>query len=203
MYSQYGEERVLRDFFGDKTEGFVVDVGAMDGQTYSNSRDLIENKGWKGVLVECHPQFFADLEKLYKGNDDIALKNVACYNEEKVLDFYMYSEGVHASVSTVSEEFKQRVINAHGDKFKPEAVQVQAVRLETILSECEKVDFLSIDCEGVDMEVLESNDWTKYRPSLVCVEHSMSHEELHQFMSKINYSVYDKTAGNTFFKQDI
>jgi len=202
MFSQYGEERVINNFFSGKTGGLVVDVGAMDGETYSNSRDLIINYNWKAVLVEPHPDFFSALEKLYSNNDDVIIKNLACYHEEKVLDFYVYSDGKESCVSTVSSDFKERVIKAHGDKFKAESVKVQSVRLEKILSECEKIDFLSIDCEGVDMEVLSSNNWSKYRPSLICIEHSMSHEELHQFMSKINYSVYDKTAGNTFFKEN-
>ena len=198
MFSQYGEEQIINKFFSSKTGGVLVDVGAMDGVTYSNSRELILNYGWGGVLVEPHPEYFNKLTELYINTPSVNLKNVACAKEEGDVDFYIYSEGKDSCVSTISKEFKKRVIRAHGNKFK-EPIRVKAITLHNILSEVGHVDFLSVDCEGVDMDVLRSNDWTKYRPTLVCVEHSMDEKELEQFVLEINYSICAKTIGNTFF----
>jgi FkbM family methyltransferase len=198
MYSQYGEERILYNFFKNKINGFLVDVGAMDGITYSNSRFLIEKFNWNGILVEPHPEYVQKLKLLYLGNDNIIIKPYACLDKETTIDFYQYSDGVDACVSTISEDFKNRVIIAHGDKFKKNILKVETKTLKSII-ENNKVDFLSIDCEGVDMEVLNSNDWNVSRPSLICVEHSMELDILYDFMNSINYREYDKTLGNTFF----
>jgi FkbM family methyltransferase len=198
FYSQYGEERILSQFFGDKQHGFLVDIGAMDGITYSNSRYLIEDKSWSGILVEPHPEYFQNLQRIYQNNNNVRLLNYGCFNVETELDFYPYSTGIDGSVSTISQDFKERVTRIHGDKYQ-KTIKINTMTLNNIIKDCESVDFLSIDVEGVDMEVLSSNDWTKNRPSLVCVEHSMDINILNEFMDNINYVKYAETGGNTFF----
>ncbi|MBG88411.1 MAG: hypothetical protein CMO80_16130 [Verrucomicrobiales bacterium] len=201
-YSQYGEEEILLNFFEQKQGGVIVDVGACDGLTYSNSRFLIHHLAWRGLLVEPHPEFFSNLERLYENDDNVSIRNVACFDEETTVDFHIFSEGIDSCASTISEEFKQKMIGAYGDKFKKEPIKVQAVTLKSLLSEYDHVDFLSVDCEGVDMKVLRSNDWSKNRPSLVCVEHSMDEDELKDFIQSIGYVEYAKNAGNTFFRPE-
>jgi len=201
-YAQYGEESIILDFFGQDSTGTVVDVGAADGIRYSNSRYLIE-LGWSGVLVEPHPTYFDKINELYKDIDSVTTINAAVYSEEGEMPFYVYGRDEHAQVSTLSKEFKERVVNVHGDKFEENPTMVNVIRLSTVLQEAGKVDFLSVDCEGVDMEVIKSNDWDLYRPTLVCVEHSMPKSELHEFMNSVNYTFLRETQGNTFFKDNL
>lgn len=200
-YSQYGEEAVIDSFFNKKEKGFCVDVGAADGTRYSNSRYLIESLGWSAVLVEPHPTFFDELKELYKNTDDVSLLNTAIHTKTGKLPFYVYGRDKHAQVSTLSESFKERVIKMHGNKYEDEPIIVNVESLKNILKDLPSVDFLSIDCEGVDMEVLKSNDWDLYRPSLMCVESSMPEEEVVEFMSSVDYKLYQKTAGNIFFTE--
>lgn len=202
-YSQYGEEKIIESFFENKQKGFVVDVGAADGVRYSNSRWLIESCGWEAVLVEPHPTYFGQLEDLYKSNESVKLVNAAAYSEEALLPFYLYGRDEHAQVSTLSKNFRDKVIKVHGDKFEEKPTMVKALQLSNILRDVDDIDFLSIDCEGVDMEVIKSNDWHLYRPTLVCVEHSMPKSELHEFMNSVNYTFLTETQGNTFFKDNL
>lgn len=198
-YSQYGEEDIINSFFNNKKNGVLVDLGAADGVLYSNSRYLIDVLGWFGTLVEPHPEFFKQLTTLYQNNSNIILLNKVVYNEEKLIPFFVYGREYTAQVSTLSEKFKQKVTIVHGDKYEPIPIMVESISLNNILSTYKNVDFLSIDCEGVDMEVLQSNNWNLYRPSLICVEHSMPEDELRKFMSENNYSFLTKTTGNSFF----
>ena len=201
-YSQYGEEQVLNTFFGEHyTNGFLIDVGAMDGITYSNSRYLIKHKAWSGVLVEPHPEYFEQLKKLYENMDNIKLLNFGCYNREGESDFYLYATGIDGSVSTMSEEFKKHVEHKHGDRYGKQ-VKIKLQTLDNIMKDYTQVDFLSIDVEGVDMEVLMSNNWSKNKPRLICVEHSMDLQTLINFMNSVHYSKYAQTAGNTFFTRN-
>ena len=170
----------------------------MDGITYSNSRYLIENKSWSGILVEPHPEYFQNLQRIYQDNHNIVLINYGCFNIETELDFYLYSTGVDGSVSTISQDFREHITNIHGDKYK-EIIKINTMTLNNIMKNYDDIDFLSIDVEGVDMEVLSSNDWTNNRPSLICVEHSMDINILNEFMDNINYVKYAETGGNTFF----
>lgn len=200
MYAQYGEESIILDFFGQDSKGKVVDVGAADGIRYSNSRYLINDLGWSGVLVEPHPTYFDKIKELYKDADAVTTINAAVYSEEGEMPFYVYGRDEHAQVSTLSKDFKEKVAKVHGDKFEEHPTIVNVIKLSTILQDVGKVDFLSIDCEGVDMEVIKSNDWDLYRPSLVCVEHSMPKEELHGYMNSVGYRFLQATVGNSFFK---
>lgn len=197
-YSQYGEENVIDSFFKGKKNGYVVDVGAADGKTNSNSRYLIESHEWNGLLVEPHPSYFKSLTDLYENNGKVKLRNVAVFNKAGILPFFEYGSDSEGQVSTLSPEFKNKVTNMHGNLYK-DPINVNVVNLKDILIDSPHIDFLTIDCEGVDLEVIESNDWEKYRPSLLCIEHSMPKDILDALMAKYNYKLLTRTAGNSFF----
>src|SRR5215831_14999276 len=72
-FSQYGEQRIILDFFSRCSTGFnsyCVDAGAYDGIVGSNSRALFLN-GWRGVVIEPNPRTFARLQTLYANRPDI------------------------------------------------------------------------------------------------------------------------------------
>jgi FkbM family methyltransferase len=130
----------------------------------------------------------------------VRLINAAVYeSKEKELPFYVYGRDIHAQVSTLSEDFKERVIRVHGDKFEKEPIMIEVMSLNDVLEPLPEVDFLSIDCEGVDMKVITSNDWNRNRPRLVCVEESMDKTELLDYMTSVGYVFYDRTIGNIFY----
>ena len=197
-YSQYGEESVLHNFFKGKRQGYVLDVGAADGITNSNSRYLITELGWNATLVEPHPSYFSKLEYLYAKHKNINLLNLAVYNKAGTMPFYPYGSGDDMQVSTLSQEFKNRVVKVHGDRYY-EPIMVNVTTLDSIFESLSFVDFLSIDCEGVDIAVLESNNWDKHRPAILCVEHSMPKEELDACMLNKRYKLFTRTTGNSFY----
>jgi FkbM family methyltransferase len=203
-YSQYGEESVILSFFNNTKHGCLVDVGAADGITNSNSRYLIENLEWSGILIEPHPKFYESLVSLYEKNPNIVVQNIALHNHVGEMPFYAYGFNVHenAQVSTLSEAFKERVVKLYGNRYES-SILVKVNTLSNILKTVEKCDFLSIDCEGVDMHVLQSNDWSLYRPGLVCVEHSMPIHELDEYMISQTYKLHTRTGGNSFYSDSM
>ena len=78
--------------------------------------------------------------------------------------------------------------------------------LDKYLPVGQKIDFLSIDVEGLDMEVLISNDWQKYRPEYILIEDKdfdfVTHEslEIYNFICKMNYQIMAKTLSTSIFK---
>ena len=202
-YAQYGEEEIFKAFFNNKENGFIVDIGAADGETNSNSRFLIEDLNWSGILVEPVPLFFENLKQLYSNNERIDLINKAIFSSERdSVDFFQYSGGEvqENQVSTMIPEFKNRVTAMYGEKYS--TIRISTTTLEKIFTEykvCENFDLLSVDCEGADIIALQSNNWEKFRPKLVCVEHSMPKDELDSYMSSINYIQHNRNAGNTFY----
>ena len=201
MASQYGEDEVLLKYFNQKPNGILVDVGAADGVENSNSHMLITKYNWKGILIEPHPLYAKSLLNLYKDNKNVAIYEIAVYNKQCQLPFYIFGDPTEAQVSTLDETFKQRVIVRHGNKFQP-PITVECDTLTNILDKLHcpaNIDFLSVDCEGADLVALQSLDWKKYVVDLVCVEHSMPIEELKAYMDGIGFDMYYQTGGNTFF----
>lgn len=172
-FSQFGEDFFLRCEFKDINQGFFVDVGAFHPYKFSNMHYL-RSKGWKGINIEPQPSNFKILSK---HTGDINL-NLAVASKPGVCRFRL--DGVCSSL--VEDDAKGENI-----------IEVKTKRLDEVLDDyCrEKIDLLSVDCEGFDIDVLASNNWEKYRPSIVMVEdHSMElNSEVDEFLGKLDYKM--------------
>lgn len=167
-YSQNSEEQVILDYFGF-IQGTFADIGANDGVTFSNTKMLAE-RGWKGILLEPSPKAYAKLKEIYKGIDGVytypfAIGNhngTAILNESASL---INSHDV-ALVSTFKEEEMQRFRSI--TSYTP--VEVKVFRWKTFLNRVKykTFDFISIDAEGLDLDILRQIDLSNTR--MVCVE---------------------------------
>jgi FkbM family methyltransferase len=189
--SQYGEDEFLLKYFKDSMAfGFLVDVGAADGKDNSNSYYLLKKPRWQGILIEPEPSQFKELQSRYADAFLVDCVNCAVGREERERVLYCARQ-----VSTFDPAWRDRCIKAYELVFTETVVQIRT--LTQILKEFrapKNIDFLSIDCEGMDMEVLASLDLSLFSPHLVCLEgrgHSISgYQEIHQ------------TRGNTFYKRN-
>lgn len=168
-YSQNQEQQYIVNYFGNKPH-HLLDIGANDGQTFSNSRYLLEHLGWSGLLVEPSPTAFKKLKALYKDNDLVECLNVAIANEKGRIDFYDMGEhigkGDSSLLSTAVQSETNRWIGTQFAKCK-----VKAVTYADII---DTYDFITIDCEGLDLDVLKQIDLK--HTSLVCIEHNSVRE---------------------------
>ena len=83
-------------------------------------------------------------------------------------------------------------------------VSVFTAPLSTLLKDVPTIDFLTVDCEGMDLDVLRSLDWTRHRPQLVCAESGAglgTDAELFHFLADVGYVYHAHTLGNTFWRQ--
>lgn len=161
--SQKGEDLLIDKFFNHKKKGFYIDIGACHPKRLSNTK-FFYDKGWYGVNVEPNP----DRVKLFLRDRkrDINL-NIGIGTVKKIAVFY---ELEHAGVSTFSKEEAYSLIKL-GHKLRRK-MKIPMYRLEDIMKKYVKsdIDFMSVDAEAMDLEVLKSNNWQKYRPKLLCVE---------------------------------
>jgi FkbM family methyltransferase len=161
-YAQYGEDLIAEALL-PQSQGFYVDVGAFHPVTLSNTY-LFYRKGWNGIAVEANPEM-ARLFKKKRPRDIV----VGCAVDE--------AEGTAAFDITDSgptAHLRGSGVEAVKGEKPRRSVQVQRRRLDSILEEHlpkgRNIDFLSVDCEGHDLNVLRSNDWNKYRPRVLAVE---------------------------------
>jgi FkbM family methyltransferase len=162
-YAQHLEDYHLSRVFGDQASGFYVDVGA-GHPVADNVSCWFYLRGWRGIVVE--PQ--ADLAALYahvRPRD--AVERCALGRARGEVAFHAV-ERLHGFSTTV-EQFAARASD-FGAGYHTERVP-----METLAALCEKhgvdrIDFLKIDVEGAEGEVLAGGDWSRFRPRVVVCE---------------------------------
>lgn len=192
FYSQLGQDVLVEDFFlfnSPHVKRFV-DVGAYDGVHLSNSRRLFE-RGWLGICIEPLLDKFSALRNLYQTTEVVCLQNAVALHEGSAR---ITVEGTGSALVPSSQ--------AAAGKLTQE---VQIKRLSTILSENDstKIDFLSIDAEGFDYEVLASLDFTRTRPQLIIVETNSLPEvadPIRELMATTGYVQWHDNAQDLFFR---
>jgi len=185
--SQYGEDLVLEDFFRGQEKGFLVDVGAADGQDNSNSWNLLKRPGWGGILIEPEISQFKVLEKRYKDRQNVKCVQCAIGSSPGMTTIFCSKQ-----VSTLLPSWRDRCIEVHGVPYTEQLVAVRT--LTTVLDWLgltPTFDFLSIDCEGMDYEVLQSLDLSRFTPKLICLEC--------KGVTIPGYQTLCSTGGNTFY----
>lgn len=164
VHSQDGEELFLREKFASKQNGIYVDVGAHHPIRFSNTLWAHE-LGWKGVNIEPDYENFR-LFKIMRPND-INI-NAGISDVEGELDFYRFEE---SALNTFDKSYADYISNSSGYRIK-DIVKVPVVPLQTILEENKifHIDFLDIDVEEHEMEVLSSVRFDKVDVELILVE---------------------------------
>lgn len=196
-YSQYGEEIFLSNFFSNKI-GFVCDIGAADGIRYSNSRKLIE-LGWSALLVEPNSTNFNKIQNLYENSDRVKTSKVCCYSHDcGLIDFYCDTYDGHGQISTMSTDFRDVCEKMYKPVYVLEKVNCRKttnVFLENSVPSY--IDFVSIDCEGVDYEVLCGIDFSLFDINLFCIENRDT--RIHALLQENKYKQVFLTDGNVFY----
>ena len=166
-YSQNAEDTAIQNYFG-LYKGTLLDIGANDGKTFSNSLALIE-KGWEGVLVEPSPSAFEKLSSLHKGNAFVKPYNVAIGTENGPVDFYDMAahvgNGDTSLLATMDEQETKRWVGTEFTKTKVRCVDYK-IFLE--FSPIKWFDFITIDAESKDIEILRQIDLI--RTKCLCIE---------------------------------
>jgi FkbM family methyltransferase len=169
MYSQNNEKEILLTYFKDFT-GVLLDIGANDGKTFSNSLALI-NYGWQAVLIEPSQSAFDKLEALHYDNEKVDYYNIAIGTVDGKATFH--NMGTHLGkddTSLLSTLVAGEMDRWKGTEFKDEEVEV--LTYATFMDEAphEHFDFITIDAEGMDLAILEQIDLT--HAQAVCIEHN-------------------------------
>lgn len=206
-YSQEGEDIILRKIFEGKTNGFYIDIGAHHPIRFSNTYYLYQ-EGWSGINIDPIPGIMERFNKIRPR--DINLE-IGISEKEQILTYNIFNE---QALNTFNiEEAKLKDGSNSGLFYITEKKEVRTYPLSDILNqyikENQQIDFLSIDVEGLDLEVLMSNDWTKYRPHYILVEelrtdieNIIKDSKIFAFLKEHNYSLLYRTYNTSFYKKN-
>ena len=204
-YSQEGEDMVLRSFYEGKKgyKGFYIDIGAHHPYRFSNTMYFYKH-GWKGINIEPTPTVIKLFKILRKR--DITLNIGIAANRQK-LKFYCFNE---PALNGFSEELSNER-NEHSKYKILKTIDIDTYSLEEVLDTYlpanQPIDFLSIDVEGLDFQVLKSNNWEKYQPQYILIEDriavkKLEGSEIYTYLNNKGYELVAKTLRTLFFKKD-
>jgi len=196
-YSQNGEDVLLWRVFANRAPGIFVDIGAHNGLALSNTLSF-EQQGWTGLCVEAHPVY----AKECTANRKAIVVHAAAGKEDKdSVAFYLTAMGHLSTLNKSSESYFRSAFKKHFTGFKE--VKVPLCTVNTLLDRCkfDHIDFISIDVEGTELDVLHGFDIKKFKPRIVLSEamHRALEQKLIEYMTTQGYIYARKTGYNLFF----
>lgn len=185
-YAQFGEDAVLLKLFKDKNDGRYVDVGAHHPYRYSNTY-LLYKKGWHGVNIDPNPHTITLFNKARPHDTNIC----SGVGSPGVLTYYRFSDpAVNTFKKEEAEKWKEKsflkFLGTTDIEIKPLSELVEG-----------PLDLLTIDAEGMDLEVLQSYDW-KYYPNVIVIEG----DEPKQFLVRKGYRLHTVCGASNIFVRD-
>lgn len=184
MFSQGEEEKIILDYFKKETPFSLtfLDIGANDGVTYSNTRQLAL-KDWSGCLIEPSPKAYELLKANCKFSKDLRTYNFGISDRLAELEFHDSGDWVDAPASpsllaTLHPENKDRFYGMNWEVIKCNFVTFDFF---LSISPFRRFDFISIDVEGHEMVILKQMDLKSLRCRLICLEYADNQDRLEEF----------------------
>ena len=189
-FSQAGQDKRIKDaFFKNCSNGFFLEIGAYDGVTGSNCLHFEKFMGWDGIAVEPSRTQFGFLQK----NRTCQTINKAVGFADDTVEFIEVVEGLMQMSGVNSKEFAETKSFVENDKAsRTVSYQIETVSVMEMLDGRSEVDFMSLDIEGPELQVLESIDFDALRIRVIAVENSAAGSpKFRRFFDKVGYSYYD------------
>jgi FkbM family methyltransferase len=182
------EMQLVAAFFGN-VKGYFVEVGANEPRLRSQTWHL-EQSGWTGLLIEPQPDLACELRAMRMAK----VFAIACSSPENAgRTLPLHVAGPLSSLDR----------SGMAPGATPEAVIEVPVRtLDSILEEAqapERFDFLSIDVEGHEIEVLHGFDIKRWQPRLILLEDHVADLSKHRYLSAAGYRIVRRYENNGWY----
>lgn len=202
MYSQNNEDQIIEKYFGAQV-GTFLDIGANDGITLSNVYALAL-RGWAGTCVEASPEAFTRLQVTHSGNKHIELIHTAVGSYNGKIQLHQSGEHLGTGDVALLSTVKQSELDRWLDEVF-ETVTVPCVNFNTLLglSKHKKFDFISMDIEGMELEVLPKMDLQILGCKLLCVEFNGKEQDKYDaIVLPQGYKLIHKNAENLIYAKN-
>ena len=203
--SQDKEDLFIKKFFKNKRKGTYLDIGCFNPLLWNNTY-LLYKKGWHGINVDIQ-KINIDLFKVARP-DDI---NICCalYDKKKILNLYNLQGENNSAVMTIDKSHAEKMKFLFSKNIIKKKIQTltfaEMIKNHKII--INNIDFLNIDTEGSDFNILKSINIQKYKPKLICIEISqftkrVDEKKILNYLKSNNYKFIHKTSISSFFKKN-
>jgi hypothetical protein len=202
-YSQEGEDMILKRIFDGVRSGFYIDVGSHHPKRFSNTYYFYK-RGWCGINIDAMPGSMELFDRCRPRDINLEL---AISDSEQELKYHIFNE---PALNGFDTELAKCRDGKDGyqliDRRKIKTVTLESV-LDAHIQSFTHIEFLSVDVEGYDMQVLQSMNLDKYRPKIVLVEmlnsslEMVSEGGIARLMRSYGYDAISKCFNTVFFAE--
>jgi len=184
--SHIGQDRWVCEVFKYKRAGYFLDFGGFEGLLHDNTFYLEKFLGWRGILVEPNPLPYASACAVR----NCITVNAALYGESRKSLQFTDSHGLSSFVehidsdsnASMRREISQQIFNV--DTINP-------TELLDRFKAPEFIEYMSLDVEGAELDVLKAFDFDKYKVALLSIEHNHNHEKANAIRAFLKAWGYD------------
>ena len=203
-YSQDQEDLFINDYFKNIDDGFYLDIGCYHPIKYSNTA-LLYNRGWQGINIDMN-QTSIDLFNILRKKD----KNICAAISSSNKKVTQYIDHIYSPVNTIDKNFSQVI----SKRLKTKPFSEKNIFTNTFSEivkkneiQITKIDFLNIDVEGHDYDVLKGIDLLNIKPKIICIEidnheKNLSNQKIKNYLIKFNYKIIKRIGLNAFFEKN-
>ena len=196
--SQAGQDKMIKkNFFDGKKNGFFIEIGAYDGISGSNCYHFERFLNWDGIAIEPSNIQFEKLKK----NRKCKVLNNAISDEVKEVEFIEVAEGLTQMSGINNSSFERNFqIISNNQASKTNSINLKTITFDEIVPKNKDVDYLSIDIEGGEMNLLKSIDFKTNSIKVISVENNIPKEQnFKNFFEEINFTYLDRIGQDEIF----
>ena len=197
FYGQHGEDIYIKTLFPQGHIGTCIEVGAYDGITHSNTYHFEQN-GWNTLCIEPIQSIFEKCKIIRKNSINCGISDND-YNEKEFHIFHIANQ--MSAISGLVPD--TRLINSFASYItNTEKCLVPVRSLNSLLDELKfpiDIDFISIDTENTELDVLKGIDFNKYNIKLLVIENNFNESFCENYLSQFGYKKINRIAVNDFF----
>lgn len=211
-YAQFGEDLIMAHLFSqlDIKHPTYLDIGANEPRYISNTYYFYQ-KGCRGVLIEPNPFLYKKLKAMRPG--DIVLNTGIGFSDVAEADFYVfpnYANGLSTFSKKEAQHWEEVGMKGLGKIPVEKVIKMPLTPINSILGKYfgnKAPNFISLDVEGLDLDILKSMDFEKYPADVICVEtlgyddnqQSFKLNDITAYMLVNGFDVYADTRVNTIY----
>lgn len=201
-YGQKETDKIIANYFRSEYVGSCVEVGVSDGVRGSNTKHF-EDLGWKTLCIDPIPEHVEAARKVRSN-----VLEVACGAAKGRANFKVFLIGDNNIMSSLSGlKTDERLFGSHGHLINGGyTIEVDVERLSDILRSegwNQAPDFVSIDTEGTELDVLKGMDLIRNAPKLLVVENNFEDKDIEEYLKCFNYEKSERYFVNDFYVKEI
>lgn len=198
FYGQFNTDYYISQYFPVDYIGTCIDCG-MSEPISSNNTYHFEERGWTALCIEANPSYCNQAKGIRKIVENVAVSDT---NQDNVdFDIFNIDDNNEGAISSL--RYDKRLVDSHAHLINHKrSIKVNIRTLDNILSrysEISKIDFISIDTEDTELDVLRGFDINKWQPKLMVIENNFDEPFIGDYLKDFGYVRVQRIGVNDFF----